>query len=106
MVFSSPSWVPPIRRDIPDSVPAGQFAIEGNDDVARQAVENGKALFIDGISGNSYSRDALRQRVEWLASALAKELGWSPNEGSPWDKVVAIYSFNTVGNPFCLFLNI
>jgi hypothetical protein len=101
MVFSSPSWVPPIRGEIPDSVPVGQLALGGNDDVAGRAGEDDKALFVDGISGESYSRNTLRRKVEWLASALAKDLGWSPNEGSPWDKVVAICSLNTVGSRLC-----
>lgn len=35
-------------------------------------------------------------RVESLAKGLAKEFGWSPNQGTEWDKVVGIFALNTV----------
>ncbi|KAL6712841.1 hypothetical protein ACLMJK_009553 [Lecanora helva] len=35
-------------------------------------------------------------RVAALAKSLAKSLGWSPDRGSPWDKVVGIFSYNTI----------
>ncbi|KAK3984773.1 hypothetical protein QBC44DRAFT_353478 [Cladorrhinum sp. PSN332] len=68
-----------------DSIPLGQFTLEGSNDAPFQALS--KHLFVDGITGKSYSREILGQRVEWLASALAKNLGWSVNEPSPWDKI-------------------
>lgn len=37
------------------------------------------------------------QRADFLACALAKRLDFSPNEGVEWDKVVSIFSVNTVG---------
>lgn len=43
------------------------------------------------------------QRADFLARALAKRLDFSPNEGVEWDKVVSIFSVNTVGyNPLIL----
>jgi hypothetical protein len=96
MVFSSPAWVPPIPGEVPDSVPLSTFALSGSgDDVVSQ--DASRPLLVDGLSGKTFSRETLRQRVESLARALAQRLGWSPNEGSPWDKVVAIYSLNSVG---------
>ncbi|KAH6632038.1 hypothetical protein F5144DRAFT_592886 [Chaetomium tenue] len=91
MVFSSPAWVPDIPWDIPDSIPLGQFSLAGLNDGSDSDV-----LLVDGLSGKSYSRADLHQRVECVAGGLAKEFGWSPDEGSPWDKVVAIYSLNTI----------
>jgi hypothetical protein len=35
-------------------------------------------------------------RVEHLARALSKELGWQPNRGTEWDKVAGIFALNTV----------
>lgn len=86
--------MPDIPWEIPDSIPLGQFSLAGLND----GPEKGAAdlLLVDFLSGKSYSRADLHQRVEYLAGGLAKEFGWSPNEGSPWDKVVAIYSLNTV----------
>ena len=95
MVFSSPAWVPPIPGEVPDSVPLSTFALSGSDDAVGQ--DDSRALLADGLSGKTFSRGMLRQRVEFLARALAQRLGWSPNEGSPWDKVAAIHSLNSVG---------
>lgn len=99
MVYSSPAWVPNLSLDdIPDSVTLAQFTLDG-DSSSRNDVT--RALLVDGISGKSYSRKTLHQRVEWLAAALAKDLGWSiindASPSSPWDRVVAICSLNTVG---------
>ena len=38
----------------------------------------------------------VKERVDYLARGLAKELGWQPNQGSEWDKVVAVFSVNTL----------
>ncbi|KAK4105140.1 acetyl-CoA synthetase-like protein [Parathielavia hyrcaniae] len=97
MVFSSPAWVPPIPSEIPDAVPVSSFSLRGKDDDVGQ--DDSRALLVDGLSGKTFSRAVLRDRVEWLAQALAQRLAWSPNEGSPWDKVVAIHSLNSVGLP-------
>lgn len=94
MVFQAPSWVPEIATEVPDSVPLGQFVLETTSSSCTIGGE--PRLFVDGISGHSYSAQEIRQRIEWLSTALANRLGWSPNTGSPWDKVVAIYSLNTV----------
>lgn len=95
MVFQTPQWVPEIATEIPDSVPLGQFVLESTSPSCTGDRE--ASPFIDGISGHSYSIQELGQRVELLSTALASRLGWSPNTGSSWDKVVAIYSLNTVG---------
>lgn len=92
MVFTPPSWVPQITCEVPDSVPIGDFTLSGNS----ESHAGGRPPLVDGITGKSYSLETLRERVDWTARGLAKELGWSPNEGSPWDKVVAINSLNTV----------
>lgn len=98
MIFSSPSWVPPISGEIPSSVPIGQFALDRN--VRLPPQPHGRGPFVDAISGKWHPGNTLEARVDLLARALAKDLGWSPNEASPWDKVVAIYSLNTV-SLFC-----
>ncbi|KAL4773244.1 hypothetical protein BDW60DRAFT_222007 [Aspergillus nidulans var. acristatus] len=94
MVFSSPSWVPQIPCEIPDSIPVGQFALEGNTNLPPQC--GGRPPFVCAITGKSYSTKVLVDRVEFLSRSLAQELGWSPNEGEPEDKVVGIYSWNTL----------
>ena len=62
----------------------------------RLPFSNSRDPYTCGISGRTYSTPQVAQRVEALARALAKEFGWHPNKGSEWEKVVAIYSFNSV----------
>lgn len=99
MIFTPPPWVPKISERIPETLTVGEFVLEG--DVSRPPTGSGKKPFVDAISGRSVSIEDLGDRVDGLARALAQELGWSPNEGSPWDKVVAIFSLNTVSGPTC-----
>ncbi|KAL5334144.1 hypothetical protein BJX70DRAFT_30290 [Aspergillus crustosus] len=94
MIFSSPSWVPDIPIEIPDSITVGDFALQGNANLPPQC--GGKHPFVDAITGKSYSPKALVERVDVLARALAQEFGWAPNEGEPEEKVVAVYSWNTL----------
>ncbi|KAL4941950.1 hypothetical protein BDV06DRAFT_212245 [Aspergillus oleicola] len=93
MAFQSPSWVPPIPGTIPDSTSVGDFVLAQG---GLTGLTGPNAPFVDGISGVSYSIEVLRQRVENLARSLAARLDWLPTRGSPWEKVVAIYSVNTV----------
>lgn len=53
-------------------------------------------MFTCGVTGKSYSALEVKERVDYLARGLAKELGWQPNQGSEWDKVVGVFSANTL----------
>lgn len=77
-------------QEVPDSVAVGDFVL------GRNTAPHDNALFVDAISGQSYTRKVLQSRVDCLARGLAQDFHWSPNTGSPWDKVVAIYCLNTV----------
>ncbi|KAE9975678.1 hypothetical protein BLS_002486 [Venturia inaequalis] len=94
MPFSPPSWVPELTSDIPDSIPISEFMLEENH--GRYPLGYSHAPFICGMTGKSYSALEVRERVDYLARGLAKEMGWSPNKGSEWDKVVACFSVNTL----------
>lgn len=69
--------------------------------------------FTCGLTGKTYTALEVRERIDYLARALAKEFGWHPNKGSEWDKVVAVFSLNTVsglimlgiGDWMCLFIS-
>lgn len=93
MVFRSPDWVPDLPNP-PDDVSICDFML--NDRYGRCPLAYSRHPFTCGMSGRSYSALDLADRVEFLARSLAKEFGWRPNQGSEWDKVVGIYSFNTV----------
>lgn len=51
-----------------------------------------------GITGKTYTVTEAFQRREFLARALSKITGWTPNDGTPWEKVVSVFSFNNVSN--------
>ncbi|KAF4946672.1 hypothetical protein FSARC_14136 [Fusarium sarcochroum] len=94
MVFSSPSWVPPLPIDPPDSIPIAEFM--KNEAYGRFPIAKSRDPFTCGITHRSYSASQVFQRAEYIARALAKRLQWQPNEGTPWDKVVGIFSLNTI----------
>ncbi|KAK6580225.1 hypothetical protein PZA11_007247 [Diplocarpon coronariae] len=93
MVFLPPSWVPQLSP-IPDSVPISQFMHD--ESYGRRPLKTSRNPFTCGISGRTYTATELVERVDHLATALAGDLGWQPNEGTEWDKVVGIFALNTV----------
>jgi hypothetical protein len=98
MVFTAPSWVPALPFDPPDSVAICDFMLEEH--YGRHPLGYSKNPFTCGLTGKTYTSLEVRERVEYLARALAKELGWHPNQGSEWDKVIAVFSVNTVSATF------
>ncbi|KAF2175773.1 acetyl-CoA synthetase-like protein [Zopfia rhizophila CBS 207.26] len=94
MPFTAPSWVPKLPFDPPDSIPISEFILEEH--YGRHPLGYSKPPFTCGLSGKNYSALEVRERVDYLARGLAKEFGWHPNKGSEWDKVVAVFSVNTL----------
>lgn len=94
MVFHPPSWVPKLPFDPPDSITIGDFMLD--EAYGRHPLGYSYPPFTCGLSGKEYSALEAKDRVEFLARGLAKELGWEPNQGNEWDKVVALFSVNTV----------
>ncbi|ESZ95164.1 hypothetical protein SBOR_4464 [Sclerotinia borealis F-4128] len=94
MVFEPPSWVPNASLNIPNDIPISQFML--NEKYGRQPFKSSRNPFTCGISGKTYTISEQAQRVEHLAKALSKELGWEPNTGTEWDKVMGIFSLNTI----------
>jgi hypothetical protein len=95
MVFYPPSWVPKLPFDLPDSIPISDFIF--NEKYGRYPLARSRPFFTCGITGQSYSAQQVKERVEYLARGLAEELGWRPNHKTEWDKVVGVFSANTVG---------
>lgn len=94
MVFTAPSWVPKLPFDPPDSIPISEFML--NEDYGRHPLHHARPPFTCGLSGAEYSALEVRDRVEKLTRGLSKELGWHPNKGTEWDKVIGIFSLNTI----------
>lgn len=96
MPFYPPAWVPKLPFDPPDTISVADFVLDEN--YERHPLGYSHAPFTCGLSGKSYSAIDVRERVDYLARGLAKELGFEPNTGSEWDKVIAVYSLNTVSS--------
>ena len=99
MVFSPPSWVPKLPH-VPDDIPLCDFMLD--ECYGRCPLRLSYPPFTCGISGRSYSALEVADRVDHLASAIGKEFGWQPNQGSEWDKVVGIFSLNAVRGQSCM----
>jgi acyl-CoA synthetase (AMP-forming)/AMP-acid ligase II len=94
MVYTPPSWVPRLNRDIPDSIPICDFMLD--DKYGRFPLKDSRPFFTDGVSGESLTPFELKDRVDYLARGLSQELGWHPNQGTEWDKVIAVFSANAI----------
>ncbi|KAJ5220197.1 NRPS-like protein biosynthetic cluster [Penicillium chermesinum] len=94
MILTPPEWGREMMP-IPESTPIYDFLMQRDNRHLYNWVEDSKTL-ICGLSGNSYTLHVIHTRVEALARSLSHELGWAPNSGSPEDKVVGIFSFNTL----------
>ena len=77
-----------------DTVPIHEFMLK--DSYRGLPTQQSRDPFTCGLSGLSYSAAEVVDRVDYLARALSKELGWHPNQGTEWDKVVGIFALNTV----------
>ena len=99
MVFYPPSWVPKPAREIPDSIPVCDFIFD--EQYGRHPLKESRPFFTCGVTGESISPLEAKEKVEYLARGLADELGWKPNSGTEWDKVIGVFSANTVRVPYC-----
>ncbi|PHH66384.1 hypothetical protein CDD81_7439 [Ophiocordyceps australis] len=93
MAFVSPSCYPPLP-DLPDSITVGQFV--NSEAHGRRPFAASRNPYTCGLTGKTYSCADVARRVDCLARALGRRLGISPAEGTEWDRVVAIYSLNTI----------
>ncbi|KZF22958.1 phenylacetyl-CoA ligase-like protein [Xylona heveae TC161] len=94
MVFRSPEWVPKLPFDPPDSIPICDFVLR--EQYGRVPLNQSRAPYTCGLTGKEYSTAEVTQRVDFLARALARRLGWEPNRGSEWDKVIGVFSLNSI----------
>jgi hypothetical protein len=93
MPFYPPSWVPKLP-EVPDSISIFDFMLEDHYD--RYPLGYARPMFICGLSGKSIDALEVKERVDFLARGLAKELGFQPNAGTEWDKVIGVFGLNTV----------
>lgn len=89
-----PSEALKLPFDPPDTVPIADFML--SDEHRSIPLTKARPFFTCGLTGKSYSPTQAKERVNLIARGLLKELGWSVNAGNEWDKVVGVFSVNTV----------
>ncbi|KAI0883664.1 acetyl-CoA synthetase-like protein [Annulohypoxylon maeteangense] len=94
MVFTPPAWVPQLPFDPPDSIPLHEFW--SSERYGRQPLARSRNPYTCGVTGKTYTATEMTERYQLLARSLAKRLGWRANEETPWDKVVGLFSFNSI----------
>lgn len=62
----------------------------------RPPLASSRNPFTCGLTGKTHTWAQMVQRIDFVARAVGTRLGWQPAEGTPWDKVVAVFSFNAV----------
>ncbi|KAF4973087.1 hypothetical protein FSARC_518 [Fusarium sarcochroum] len=94
MVFTPPPSLPVLPFEPPDAITIAEFI--GNDKHGRLPFSKSRNPYTCGVTGKSYTVREVIEREDYLARALSKELQFDPYDGSEWDRVVAIFSLNTI----------
>lgn len=68
-----------------------------NEKYGRCPLAKSRSPYTCGLTGKTYSAVEVVKRQDFMARAIRKRLGFDLNEGTEWDRVVALYSVNTVG---------
>jgi acyl-CoA synthetase (AMP-forming)/AMP-acid ligase II len=80
--------------DPPTSVPLGEFLTNGK--YGRTPFADSRPPITCGISGLTYTHQQQQDRINLLARALSHELGWAVNTEPGNNKILGIFSFNTI----------
>ncbi|KAM5356953.1 hypothetical protein ACJ41O_003599 [Fusarium nematophilum] len=94
MVFTPPAWVPQLPFDPPDSITVAEFMRD--EKYGRYPIAKSRHPYTCALTGKSYSAAEVIEREDHLARGISRALGFSPREGSEWEKVVGLYSLNTI----------
>ncbi|KAL6857911.1 hypothetical protein ACO1O0_005357 [Amphichorda felina] len=93
MVFLPPSWVPRLP-EVPDSISLEEFM--SNDKHRQQPLAKSRNPYTCGLSGKTYTAHEVVRRTDHLARAIGKRLAFDLNEGTEWDRVICLFSLNTI----------
>ncbi|KAF5009746.1 hypothetical protein FDECE_4092 [Fusarium decemcellulare] len=85
MVFHPPSWVPPLPH-VPDSITVEEFV--NTETYGRQPFAKSRNPYTCGLTGQSRTVTDVAQRVDHLARAIVKNVGFDPLDGTEWDRVI------------------
>lgn len=87
----------PFAPELPDSITLEQFL--NDDKYGRHPLAASRNPYTCGITGKTYTPAEVARRTDLMARAIGKRLRFTPNEDTEWDRVVALYSVNTVWSP-------
>ncbi|KAL7956026.1 hypothetical protein V8C34DRAFT_289992 [Trichoderma compactum] len=93
MVFTPPSYLPQLP-DVPDSITIEEFL--RNEQYGRYPVAKARNPYTCGVTGTTYDAAQVAERVDHMARAISKRLGLNPHQETEWERVVALYSVNTI----------
>lgn len=79
---------------MPDSITIEEFF--SNEEYGRTPFSQSRNPYTCGITGKTYTVAEVAKRTDHLSRAIAQILHFDPNEGTEWDRVVGLYSLNTV----------
>ena len=83
-----------LAQDVPDDITIEQFM---NDErYGRLPFAKSRNPYTCGITGKTFTGEEVKQRTNYMARAISKRLGFLPNEGTEWHKVICLHSLNTV----------
>ncbi|KAM0470468.1 hypothetical protein ACHAP7_009532 [Fusarium lateritium] len=94
MVFTPHASVPALPIEPPDSISVAEFM--SSEAYGRLPLSQSRNPYTCGVTGKTYTFREVIDREDFLARALSKELQFDPSDGSEWDRVVAIFSVNTI----------
>ncbi|RBR15334.1 hypothetical protein FVER53590_26530 [Fusarium verticillioides] len=95
MVFESPAWaraLPPVS--LPDSITIEEFMY--SEQHGRKPLKLSRNPYTCGLTSQTYTVAEVRERVDYMARAIAKRLDWGVANGTEWDKVACVFSWNTI----------
>ncbi|OOQ91185.1 phenylacetyl-CoA ligase pclA-Penicillium chrysogenum [Penicillium brasilianum] len=79
---------------VPDDIPISEFML--NEKYGRVPHAQSRDPYTCGLTGETLSSREVVDRVDHIARGLAKEFGWSPTQGTEFDKTLAVFSVNTI----------
>ncbi|KAL6362571.1 hypothetical protein LRP88_03861 [Fusarium phalaenopsidis] len=94
MVFTPPPWVPELPIQPSDSISVAEFMSTEED--GRCAIAKSRNPYTCGLTGQTRDASEVIAREDYLARGIGQALKFDPQRGSEWDKVVGVYSFNTI----------
>ncbi|KAK1253968.1 hypothetical protein MKX08_007963 [Trichoderma sp. CBMAI-0020] len=81
-------------QEPPNNITVEEFIL--SDKYGRRPVATSRSPFTCGLTGKSFTATQVPQRINFLARGLAQALNIEPNKGLSLDKVIAVFSPNTI----------